>query len=68
MSGYKTYWSRFQVQHFYAKDSISCQAPGKHDFITIRENAYHGKSKFGANFQKWVQNFLKIPTSIILHN
>ncbi len=30
--------------------------------------AYHSKSKFGANFQKWVQNFLKIPTSIILHN
>ena len=27
-----------QVQDFYEKDSISRQAPGKRDFITVREN------------------------------
>ena len=31
-------------------------------------NAYHGKFKFGTNFQKWMQKFFKIPTSMIFQN
>jgi hypothetical protein len=34
----------------------------------ILSKPYHGKSKFSTNFQTWVQNFFRIPTSMILQN
>ena len=32
-----------EVQNFYNNDTISCQAPGKRDFVTVRENGIRVK-------------------------